>query len=63
MGYRSENPNLFRFGYDENGARAARSAGSVKGNTSGAQGNKKRPAFYEIDDTKLKRRKSEKTLR
>ena len=29
MGCRSENPNLHRFGYDENGARAARSAGAV----------------------------------
>ena len=62
MGCRSENPNLHRFGYDENGARAARSAGAVKGNTSGAQANRKRPAFYDIDETKLKKRKSGKQV-
>ena len=60
MGCRSENPNLHRFGYDENAARAARSAGAVKGNTSGSLAGKKRPAFFDVDNTKLKKRKSTK---
>ena len=60
MGGRSENPNLYRFGYDENAARTARSVGAVKGNTSGSLVGKKRTAYIDVDDKQFKKRKSTK---
>ena len=56
MGGRSENPNIYRFGYDENAARVLRSVVPVKGNTAGAFIGRRKPCYHVVDDTLLKKR-------
>ena len=57
MGRRSDNPNVYAFGYGDNSARTHRSNGVVKGNTAGAFAGKKQKIFYEVDNSNLKKRK------
>ena len=63
MGGRSENPNLYRFGYDENAMRVHRSVVPVKGNTAGAFIGKRKPCYYEVDNTPLDKRSKAKKSR
>ena len=56
MGGRSDNPNVHRFGYDENAMRVHRSVVPVKGNVAGAFKGKRKPCWYDVDDTPIDKR-------
>ena len=59
IGRRSENPNVQQFGYNANNIRVGMTVSTVTGNTSGKyHGLKKKNAWYETDNSLLKKRKT-----
>ena len=59
IGRSSENPNMQQFGYNANNIRVGMAVSTVTGNTSGKyHGLKKKKSWYEINDSKLKKRKT-----
>ena len=56
MGGRSDNPNVHRYGYDENAMRVHRSVVPVKGNVASAFKGKRKPCWYDVDDTPIDKR-------
>ena len=55
-GRRSDNPNLFQFGFNDNAIRAQRSSCRINGNTKGGQKNVKY-SWYQVDEEPLPKQK------
>ena len=61
VGGRSENPNLYRFGYDANAIRKLRAVVPVKGNVAGGFIGKRKPCWYDVDETPIERKTKKST--
>ena len=58
MGGRSENPNVHRFGYDDQSMRVYRSFKPVKGNVAGGFKGKRKSCWYDVDNSPVEKRPS-----
>ena len=58
LGRRSDNPDIYQFGYQDNTIRIQRSVVPMTGNTRGKYG-KRLPAWQEVDDTPLNKRQKQ----
>ena len=57
MGGRSDNPNVYRFGYQAQANRVHRSVVPVKGNVAGGFMGKKQSHFHKVDPTELDKKR------
>ena len=62
LGRRNDNPSIYKFGYNSNTIRMQRSVVPVTGNTRGAHPTKRRFSWYNVDNTPLNKRKSQKQM-
>ena len=56
LGRRSDNPNLWQFGYNDNTIRMQRSVAPVTGNTEGRHVQKRKVSWKDVDNTLLKKK-------
>ena len=56
LGRRSDNPNIWQFGFNNNIIHTQRSVAPVTGNTEGRHDKKRKISWTDVDETPLKRR-------
>ena len=62
LGRRSDNPNIWQFGFNDNIIRTQRSVAPVTGNTEGRHDKKRKVSWTDVDETPLKRRQKNKSV-
>ena len=56
LGRRSDNPNIWQFGFNDNIIRTRRSVTPVTGNTEGRHDKKRKVSSTDVDETRLKKK-------
>ena len=62
LGRRSDNPNIWQFGFNDNIIRTQRSVAPVTGNTEGRHDKKRKVSWTDVDETPLKRKQKNKKV-